>query len=263
MSTTIKTKKNRLSIISIHGEIHANEGKNGINPDQLRQYFESCVKNKSEVIILDINSPGGSPVGSAMIHNMILSLREKGIKVFAHCRDLCASGGYMIVSACDQIYAYRSSLIGSIGVIMKGFGIDQLMEKHHVEYREVTAGDHKSFFNMFKAYTEKDKEYLENIIQDVHQDFIDMVYASRKNEKMTELKSEIIRAKVFNGKQALEHGLIDDFKSIREIIKDNFDDEKKVKIHRPKVKENFIKKLISYGIKVNLDIDSLKQGLKF
>lgn len=252
-----KTKKNKISILTIHGQIYSNEGKDGINPEFMRQHFEDCIKNKSELIILDINSPGGSPAGSAMIHHMILNIRKKGIKVIAHIRDVCASGGYYIVSACDEIYAYRSSLIGSVGVIMSGFGLDELIKKHDIEYREITAGENKSFFNMFKPFSDQDKSYLENIIKDVHQDFIDHVYSSRKNDLMIEYKNDITKAKVFNGNQAKDYGLIDDIKSMSEIIESIYGEDPKVKIHRPKIKENMLKKLLSFGIKLKLDSSSL------
>lgn len=256
-----KGKKDHVSILPLNGQIHAHKGKDGIDPDTFRNLIEDCLKNRAETIILDINSPGGSPVGSSMIHKHILALREKGIKVIAHCRDVCASGGYMIVSACDEIYAYKSSLIGSIGVIMRGFGLDEFLTKNNVEYREITAGDHKSFFNPFKPFEEKDRAYLEDIIKDVHADFIDHVYSARKNETMQAKKDEIVRAKVFNGSQAMEHGLIDGFKTVREIVISIYGDDKTAKIHRPKVKENMLKKFLSFGVPVRIQLDDLKQKL--
>lgn len=259
----IATKANRVSVITIHGTISANESREGIYPELMRQYFEEAVKNKSELIILDINSPGGSPVGSAMIHHMILTLREKGVKVVAHCRDVCASGGYLIVSACDAIYAYRSSLIGSIGVIMYGFGFDEFIKKQDIEYREITAGSHKSFFNMFKPLESTDREYLEGIIGDVHADFIDSVFNARENDLLQANRNDVTEAKVYNGVQAKAVGLIDDYKTIREILLDRYDDENKVKLHRPKIKSGLLKRFFSNGINVNLKPDIQPFGMRF
>jgi signal peptide peptidase SppA len=245
-------KKHKISIISIHGQIHPTEGKPGINPDKVRQLFEEVIEKKSELVILDINSPGGSPVGSTMIHNMIKKLQEKEIKVYAHIRDLCASGGYLIVSACDKIFAYPSSIIGSVGVIMTMFGLDKFIEKHDIEYREFTAGEYKSPFSMFKAVDEKAKNFIDEMLTDVHEDFISIVFGARKNEIMNSHKDEIIKAKVFTGIKAKEYGLIDDFKSIQEIIDDEFGKNAKIKTHRPKEKQSFLKKILGANFKINL-----------
>ena len=258
-------KKKRVSIIPLHGQIFSSESrKGGIYPDQVRIYFEEAIQHKSELVVLDINSPGGSPVGSTMIHNMILSLRETGIKVIAHCRDVCASGGYLIVSACDEIHAYKSSMIGSIGVIMSGFGFQDALKHHHVEYRELTAGENKAPVSPFKALDEDGKQFIEGMLADVHEDFIDIVYKSRPNEKMIENKTMITTAKVFTGKKAHEIGMIDGFKTIKLILEDLFGKDTKLKIHRPKAKESFIKKLISghFAVEFSLKPFQLDQKIE-
>jgi signal peptide peptidase SppA len=251
---THKTKKNRVSIIQLFGQIFATEGKDGINPESVRELFKEVLDKKSELVILDINSPGGSPVGSAMIYDYIKNLQKKGIKVIAHCRDLCASGGYFIVSACDEIYSYRSSLIGSVGVIFSGFGFNKLIERYDIEYREVTAGKNKSFFNPFKEFAEKDQEYIKALAEDVHLDFIDYVFSSRTNELFQKNKDEICTAKVFTGREAMEKGLIDGIKNIQQILDDIYGEDAKLKIHRPKVKVNFLKKILGRGLNVQLNM---------
>jgi signal peptide peptidase SppA len=258
----IKTKKNRVAILTVHGVIHTNEGRDGISPESMRKLFEAALADKASHIIIDIHSPGGSPVASAMIHDMIVSIRERGVTVWAHCRDVVASGGYYIVSACDKIYAYESTLIGSIGVILSGFGLDKFIEKHQIEYREITAGTQKSFFNMFKAFKEEDRRYLEELIRDTHSEFINKVFQSRKNDLMESNKSEIITAKVFSGKQALKVGLIDDTKTMREILRninENLDD---LRISRPELKHSFLKKILGQGLSLKLDFLS-NQGLEY
>ena len=253
-------KKHRISIIPLSGQIFASDGKqNSIHPDQVRHLFDEAIKHKSKLVILDINSPGGSPVGSTMVHNMILSLREKKIKVVAHCRDVCASGGYLIVSACDEIHGYKSSLIGSIGVITSSFGLDKLLEKYDVDYREYTAGKNKSMLNMFKPVDDEGEAFVHEMLEDVHQDFIDIVYSARKNEKLIEHKEEVITAKVFTGSKALSRGMIDGHKTIKDIIESEFGKDPKLNIHRPKQKESFIKKILGGGLSVKLDLSDLME----
>ncbi len=116
---------------------------------------------------------------------------------------------------------------------------------------------------MFKPFKEDDKAYVTSMMNDVHQDFIDHVFSARKNELMHSAKAEIIRAKVFNGVQAMEHGLIDDFKTVRDILITRYGDDQTAKIHRPKTKENPLKRLLSFGIPVRINIDELKQKMSF
>jgi protease-4 len=223
----------------------------GINPDKFEALLDGVDLSRCQLIILDINSGGGSPVGSAMIHEKILSLKEE-FDVVAHCRDVCASGAYMIVSACDAVYAHKSSLIGSIGVIMSGFGLDRFIDRHHVDYREFTAGTNKGFLSPFKPVDEEKEAYIQELLDNCHQEFIDMVYSSRKNEKMKDNKEEITTAKVFSGTQALDLGLIDGFKSPNDIIK-KYTNKKRPKILALNHKESLFKRLFSVNVNVQFD----------
>ncbi len=187
----------------------------------LRNAFEN---KHSKAIIIGINSPGGSPVQSAYIYDEIIRLRaeypEK--KVYAVVADLCASGGYYIASAANEIYANRSSLVGSIGVTASGFGFVDLLEKVGVERRHYTAGDHKAFLDPFSPKKEDETEFWQTVLNNTHKQFVDAVKKGR-GDRLT-MTDEITSGLIWNGEQALEVGLIDGLGSAsyvaRELVKE-------------------------------------------
>lgn len=186
----------------------------------LRRAFED---ENTKGVILRINSPGGSPVQSDYVNGEIQRLREKHpeIKVYAVIVDLCASGGYYIASAADEIYANKASLVGSIGVVMNGFGFVDAIEKLGVERRLYTAGENKGFLDPFSPQREQEVEHVQSLLKNIHQQFIDVVKTGRgdkiKNEK------ELFSGLVWTGEQSLALGLVDGFGSssyvARELIK--------------------------------------------
>merc|ERR1719187_1971595 len=133
-----------------------------------------------EAVLLNINSPGGSAVQSDLVSSYI---KEKSIKhnvpVIAFCEDYAASGGYWLACTGSQIYAARSSVVGSIGVISQGLGFHELIEKYGVERRTFTAGENKSVNDPFAPLKEKDAEIIKTLLNNIHQHFIDHVKASR------------------------------------------------------------------------------------
>jgi protease-4 len=188
----------------------------------LRHAFED---KGTKGIIIRINSPGGSPVQSDYIYNEIKRLKglHPTLKVYAVCADICASGAYYIASAADEIYANPSSLVGSIGVIMNGFGYVDTMKKLGVSRRLFTAGEHKGFLDPFsplKASEEADVKQMLNII---HQQFIASVKAGRGN-RLKE-NADTFSGMAWSGVQAKELGLIDAFGSAgfvaRDVIKED------------------------------------------
>jgi len=259
-----KPKTPDVVTIPINGCISASESKRsaeGINPDKFNRLLESVDLSQCQLVIIDINSGGGSPVGSSMIHDRILELRND-FPVIAHCRDICASGAYMIASACNCIYAHKSSIIGSIGVITSHFGLDRFIAKHDIDYREFTAGKSKGFLNPFKPVDAEKEELIKGLLEDCHQEFIDIVYGSRKLDRMNENKEEIITAKVFSGAKACEIGLIDGFKNPTEII-DQFT-EGDINHTVIEDKESWLKKLFGFNINVKLeDLEKLEQFMRF
>ncbi|HEU4372659.1 MAG TPA: S49 family peptidase [Telluria sp.] len=177
----------------------------------------------SVAIVLRINSPGGSPVQAGMIVDEILRLR-KGYPhkpVYVVVDEICASGGYYIAAAADKIFVNKASIVGSIGVLMDGFGFTGTMEKLGVERRLLTAGENKGFLDPFSPQSEKHKAHAQAMINEIHQQFIAVVRAGRgKRLKET---PEMFSGLFWSGAKSIEMGLADGFGSVdsvaREVVK--------------------------------------------
>lgn len=186
----------------------------------LRDAFED---ENTAGVILRINSPGGSPVQSSYIYREMKRLREKypDIPLYAVIVDLCASGGYYVAVGADKIYANESSIIGSIGVIMNGFGFEGTMEKLGVERRALTAGDHKALFDPFSPVDKEEQAHLQIMLDDIHTQFINTVKEGREGKLVDDEK--LFSGLVWTGEKAQELGLVDEIGSAgyvaREIIK--------------------------------------------
>lgn len=183
----------------------------------LRAAFES--KNTIGVI-LRVNSPGGSPVQASYINNEIARLREKYPErpLYAVVVDMCASGCYYVAAAADKIYANESSIVGSIGVLMDGFGFVDIMKKLGIERRLLTAGENKGFLDPFSPMNPKQKRYVEGVLKEIHQQFIDVVKTGR-GDALKDNK-DIFSGLVWTGVRAKELGLIDDFASPAEVARE-------------------------------------------
>lgn len=177
-------------------------------------------------IILRINSPGGSPVQSGYIYDEIRRLREKhpDIKVYAVISDLGASGAYYIASAADQIYADKSSLVGSIGVTAATFGFVGTMEKLGVDRRVYTSGEHKAFLDPFQPPKADETQFWQGVLDTTHKQFIDSVKKGRGDRLKDKEHPELFSGLIWSGEQALPLGLIDGLGSssyvAREVIKE-------------------------------------------
>lgn len=168
-------------------------------------------------ILLRMNSPGGSPVQSAYIYEAIRKVKAKHpeLPVVAVISDLCASGCYYAASAADRIYAHPTSVVGSIGVIMNGFGFVGTLEKLGVERRTLTAGEHKALLDPFAPTQPVEQAHIQGLINSVHQDFIAAVKQGR-GDRLKETP-EMFSGLVWTGRQAKELGLIDDFGDERSV----------------------------------------------
>lgn len=166
---------------------------------------------QTQAVILRINSPGGSPVQSAYVFDEIRRLRSEyeSIKVYAVISDLGASGAYYIASAADEIYANKSSLVGSIGVTAAGFGFVGAIDKLGIERRAYTSGDHKAFLDPFQPQKEDEIVFWEGVLNEVHQQFIASVKEGRGERLKFEQYPEIFSGLIWSGEQALGLGLID------------------------------------------------------
>jgi protease-4 len=173
-------------------------------------------------IVLLINSPGGSPVQAGIIWDEIRRLRAKYNKpVYAVVEESCASAAYYIASATDKIYVDKASIVGSIGVLMDGFGFTGVMEKVGVERRLLTAGENKGFLDPFSPMTDKQRTFALGMLEQIHKQFIDAVKAGRG--KRLKDSPELFSGLFWTGQQAVEMGLADQTANLdyvaREVIK--------------------------------------------
>src|SRR5215210_7223764 len=184
---------------------------------------EAFKDKRTQGVILRINSPGGSPVQAGHINDEIRRLREKypNIPVYAVVEDICASGGYYVAVAADHIYVDKGSIIGSIGVLMDGFGFTGVMDKLGIERRLLAAGKNKGFLDPFSPIREDQQKYAETMLGEIHQQFITVVRQGRgKRLKET---PDLFSGLLWVGTRSVELGLADGLGSVdyvaRELIK--------------------------------------------
>jgi protease IV len=185
----------------------------------LKNAFED---KAAQAIVLRINSPGGSPVQAGIVNDEIKRLKAKhGKKVYAVVEEICASGAYYIAVAADEVYVDKASLVGSIGVLMDGFGFTGTMEKLGVERRLLTAGENKGMLDPFSPQNEKQTVYAKAMIDQIHLQFIDVVKAGR-GAKLKDSK-EMFSGLFWNGEEAIKLGLVDKVGNLdfvaREVVK--------------------------------------------
>jgi signal peptide peptidase SppA len=181
-------------------------------------------------VALAINSPGGSPVQSALIGDRIRALaEEKEVPVIAFAEDLAASGGYWLACAADEIYAHDSSIVGSIGVISASFGFPELLSRIGVERRVHTAGERKSMLDPFRAERPEDVERLKAIQAEVHGGFKDYVRA-RRGDRLKGDEAELFSGEFWTGRRALELGLVDGLGDLRQVMRARFGERVRLKV---------------------------------
>ncbi|MFZ2541993.1 MAG: S49 family peptidase [Gallionella sp.] len=209
--------------------------------DNLIPSLQDAFKDKNtQGVILRINSPGGSPVQAGQINDEIRRLRAQypAIPLHVVVDDICASGGYYVAAAADKIFVDKASLIGSIGVLMDGFGFTGTMDKLGVERRLITAGTNKGFLDPFSPAKAADQEYIKQMLGEIHQQFIDVVRKGRgKRLKET---ADTFSGLVWNGQRGVEMGLADGFGTLESVARDVIKAEKIVDFT---TKENFADRL--------------------
>jgi len=223
LDTTAGGTGKHTALIEVNGVIAAGgEASADVIVTGLRNAFED--KNTAGVI-LRINSPGGSPVQSGYVYDEIKRLRKKhpDIKVYAVISDLGASGGYYIAAAADEIYADQASIVGSIGVVMNGFGFVDVLKKLGIERRLLTAGESKGFLDPFSPMKEEELAHIKTLLNSIHQQFITAVKNGRGDRLKVDEHPELFSGLFWTGEQAKELGLVDGLGSssfvAREIIK--------------------------------------------
>ena len=189
----------------------------------LNPLLERAFKRKGlSAVAITINSPGGSPVQSALIHARIRELaEEKKVPVIVFCEDVAAFGGYWLACAGDEIYADESSVVGSIGVISAGFGFVEAIRKLGVERRVHTAGENKSMLDPFKPERPEDIEHLLSLQADIHDAFKTLVL-SRRGTKLKLEDKDIFSGAFWSGRQALARGLVDGIGHMHQVLKARF-----------------------------------------
>ena len=219
------------ALVDVVGVIDA---RGDASADRVTEALQNAFKNRNtKGVILRINSPGGSPVQAGIIYDEIRRLRGiyPNIPMYAVVEDICASGGYYIASAADKIYVDKASIVGSIGVIMDGWGFTGTMEKLGVERRALVSGENKAFLDPFSPVDEKQKRHAQSMLDDIHKQFIDVVRKGRG--KRLKESPDLFSGLLWTGEKSVELGLSDGLGSVdyvaREVIKaeDIFDFTKK------------------------------------
>ena len=208
------------ALIEVRGEIAA-------DTEASAEALLGAIKNAFEdpgaqAVVLRINSPGGSPVQAGILNDEIRRLKAHHKKrVYAVVEDICASGAYYIAVAADEIYVDKASLVGSVGVLMDGFGFTGAMEKLGIERRLLTAGENKGMLDPFSPQNERQQAYAKEMLKQIHQQFIRVVREGR-GERLKETP-ETFSGLVWNGEDAVKLGLADKFGNLdfvaREVVK--------------------------------------------
>ncbi|MBP6483061.1 MAG: S49 family peptidase [Rhodoferax sp.] len=218
--TTADTSTPHTALVKIQGEIASgSEASAELIVSAMRGAFED---KGAQAVVLLINSPGGSPVQAGIINDEIRRLKTLHNKpVYAVVEETCASAAYYIAAGTDKIFVDKASVVGSIGVLMDGFGFTGLMDKLGVERRLMTAGENKGFLDPFSPQTEKQRAYAQTMLDQIHQQFIDVVKAGRGN-RLKETP-ETFSGLFWTGQQAIDIGLADQLGNLdfvaREIVK--------------------------------------------
>jgi len=204
---SVRLPEKHTALIEVKGVIAADTMSSA---EKIVSSLQAAFKDKNtKGVVLRINSPGGSPVQAGYINDEIHRLRLKypQIPVYAVVSDICASGGYYVAVAADKIFVDKASLVGSIGVLMDGFGFSGTLEKLGVERRLLTAGENKGFLDPFSPLDPEQKKYAQSLLKEIHEQFIQVVKQGRGER----LKNDpaIFSGIVWTGEKSIELGITD------------------------------------------------------
>ncbi|MBU3575170.1 S49 family peptidase [Polynucleobacter sp. UK-Mo-2m-Kol15] len=226
------------ALVTLEGEISSSSMANALD---INSSLSAAFENENSAgVVLRINSPGGSPVQAGMMNDEIHRLRKlyPSKPFYVVVEDICASGGYYVAVAGDQILVDKASLVGSIGVIMEGFGFTGLMDKLGVTRRMIAAGSNKGMMDPFSKENPQQVEMIKTMIDEIHQQFITVVKAGR-GDRLKETP-EMFSGRVWNGEQAIKIGLVDGYGSVESVARDIF---KAPDILDYTMKENFAERV--------------------
>jgi signal peptide peptidase SppA len=219
-----------VSVLRFEGVIMPRSRRGGVSLASHAAAIEKAFRvSRLAAVAIVINSPGGSPVQSALLYRRIRQLAdEKSVPVVAFAEDVAASGGYWLALAGDEIFSEETSLLGSIGVISAGFGFYQLIGRLGIERRLHTAGERKSLLDPFLPEDSFDVERLTRLQQDIHQSFKDHVRARRAG-KIDDGDESLFTGDVLTGRMALDRGLVDGIGELRAVMRARYGDKVKLR----------------------------------
>lgn len=222
-----------MAVIRLQGMIASGSGQGRLNDMALAPVIETAFKRgKPRAVALAINSPGGSPVQSALIAARIRRLADKHeIPVFAFVEDVAASGGYWLATAADEIFADANSILGSIGVISAGFGLHDLIGRYGVERRVYTSGTSKSQLDPFRPEKPEDVTRLQGLLDEIHQNFIAQV-KDRRGAKLAD--TDLFTGEFWLGTKAVDLGLADGLGHLVPTLKDRYGDKVRFRVYGPR-----------------------------
>jgi protease-4 len=230
------------AVIHLHGTIEASGEASAQN---INDALQAAFGDKGTAgVILRVNSPGGSPVQAGIVHDEIRRLRttHPQIPLYVVVEDLCASGGYYIAVAGDKIFVDKASIVGSIGVLMDGFGFTGTMDKLGIERRLLTAGENKGFLDPFSPQDAKQKEHAQVLLREIHKQFIEVVRRGR-GPRLKETP-EMFSGLMWTGSQSVKLGLADGFGTVGSVARDVIKAERMVDFTiKENIAERFAKRL--------------------
>jgi signal peptide peptidase SppA len=221
------TAKPVVAVVKLHGVITPTPSplsRGTININTVEQALTKAFDHERlKAVALAINSPGGAPTQSALVGERIRELADrKKVPVIAFCEDVAASGGYWLACAADEIYAHSSSLVGSIGVVTAGFGLNGLLERVGVERRVYTAGANKVRLDPFRPEKDEDVEWLKSLQSQLHEQFVSWVRA-RRGDRLSD-GEDLFTGEVWTGAKAKELGLVDGVGNLRAVLSERYPD---------------------------------------
>ena len=232
ISKFFKSKSSVINVVRLNGVIATGSkfpGSSNLSLENLEKQIERAFSGKKIAgVALIINSPGGSPVQSALISERIIELsRKNNIPVFAFVEDVAASGGYWLACAADEIFVMPASIVGSIGVISAGFGFVEVIKKIGVERRVFSKGENKGMLDPFQPQNSDDVKVITDLQEEIHQLFKNWVSKRRGNRLNAEVvKAEgIFEAKIFSGTKACEIGLADSMGELKQVMRERFNEK--------------------------------------
>jgi signal peptide peptidase SppA len=224
-----------VAVVKLSGVIGSESFGRGLNLAAVAGTLERAfTAGKPKAVAIVINSPGGSPVQSALIHDRVRALAgENKVKVYAFAEDVAGSGGYMLMLAGDELFAHEFSVIGSIGVVSGAFGFDKLIEKIGVDRRVYTAGDSKAMLDPFRPEKPEDVAKLQALLAEVHAGFIARV-KERRSGKLKDTDAALFNGAIWSGPQAKANGLVDELGDLRAVMRKRYGEDVELKLYAPR-----------------------------